>query len=51
MTNAYEQTVHVLNNTSTQFAVAHSSVIAISGLPVAAGLGFVPGLMMGLKRG
>ena len=50
LTNAYEQTFHVLNNTSTQFAV-HSSVVAISGLPVAAGVGFVPGLMMGLKRG
>ena len=50
LTNAYEQTFHVLNNTSAQFA-AHPSIIAISGLPVAAGLGFVPGLMMGLRRG
>jgi hypothetical protein len=31
--------------------IGHPSVIAISGLPVAAGIGFVPGLMMGLKRG
>ena len=51
LTNAYEQTFHVFNSTSAQFAVGHPSVIAISGLPVAAGLGFVPGLMMGLKRG
>ena len=50
LTNAYEQMFYVLNSTSTLFA-AHPSVIAISGLPVAAGLGFVPGLMMGLRRG
>ncbi len=50
LTNAYEQTFHVLNSTSAQFAV-HPSVTAISGLPVAAGVGFVPGLMMGLERG
>ena len=50
LTNAYEQMFHVLNSTSTQFA-AHPSVIALSGLPIAAGVGFVPGLMMGLKRG
>ena len=50
LTNAYEQMFHVLNSTSSQFA-AHPSVIAISGLPMAAGVGFVPGLMMGLKRG
>ena len=47
LTNAYEQMFHALNNTSAQFA-AHPSIIAISGLPVAAGLRFVPGLMMGL---
>ena len=51
LANAYEQTFHVLNSTSAQFAVAHPSVIAISGLPVAAGVGFIPGLMMGLKKG
>lgn len=50
LTNTYEQTFHVLNNISAQFA-AHPSNIAISGIPVAAGVGFVPGLMMGLKRG
>lgn len=51
LTNAYEQTFHVLNSTSTQFAAAHPSVIATLGLPVAAGMGLVPGLMIGLKRG
>ncbi len=50
LSNAYEQTFHILNSTSAQFA-AHPSIIAISGLPVATGVGFVPGLMMGLKRG
>ncbi len=50
LTNAYEQMFHVLNNTSAQFA-AHPSIIAIAGLPVAAWVGFVPGLIFGLKRG
>jgi len=50
LTNASEQVVHALNNTATQFA-SHPSVVAVSGLPVAAVFGFVPGLMMGLKKG
>ena len=50
LTNASEQVVHVLNNTTTQFA-SHPSVVAASGLPMAAAFGFVPGLMMGLKNG
>jgi uncharacterized membrane protein (Fun14 family) len=50
LTNITGQAVHVLNNTASQFAV-HSSTIATSGLPVAAGLGFVPGLMVGFKKG
>ena len=50
LTSASEQVVHVLNNTATQFA-AHPSAVAASGLPVATMIGFVPGLMMGLKKG
>jgi uncharacterized membrane protein (Fun14 family) len=50
LTNAAEQVVHALNNTATQFA-SHPSAVAASGLPVAAMFGFVPGLMMGLKKG
>ena len=50
LTNVSEQVVNVLNNTTTQFA-AHPSSVAASGLPVAAMFGFVPGLMMGLKKG
>jgi uncharacterized membrane protein (Fun14 family) len=50
LTNVSEQVVNVLNNTATQFA-AHPSSVAASGLPVAAMFGFVPGLMMGLKKG
>jgi uncharacterized membrane protein (Fun14 family) len=44
------QIVHALNDTTSQFAT-HSSTIATSGLPLAAGLGFVPGLVIGFKRG
>jgi uncharacterized membrane protein (Fun14 family) len=50
LTNALEQVVHTLNNTATQFA-SHPFAIAASGLPVASVFGFVPGLMMGLKKG
>jgi uncharacterized membrane protein (Fun14 family) len=50
LTNASEQVVHALNNTATQFA-SHPSAVAASSLPVAAMVGFVPGLMMGLKKG
>ena len=49
LTNASEQVVHALNNTATQFA-SHPSAAA-SGLPIAATFGFVPGLMMGFKKG
>ena len=48
LTNASEQVVNALNNTATQFAL-HPS--ALSGLPMAAMFGFVPGLMIGLKKG
>ena len=50
LTNASEQIVNVLNNTATQFA-SHPSAVAASGLPIAAAFGFVPGLMMGFKKG
>jgi uncharacterized membrane protein (Fun14 family) len=50
LTNASEQVVHALNNTATQFA-SHPSAVAASGLPVAAIFGFVPGLMMGIRKG
>jgi hypothetical protein len=42
--------VFALNNATTQFA-SHTSTVAASGLPVAAMFGFVPGLMMGFKKG
>jgi uncharacterized membrane protein (Fun14 family) len=50
LTNASEQVVHTLDNTATQF-VSHPSAVAASGLPVAAMVGFVPGLMMGIRKG
>jgi len=50
LTNVAGQAIHALNNTATQFA-AHSSAIVASGLPVAAMFGFVPGLMVGFKKG
>jgi hypothetical protein len=50
LTNASEQVVNALNNTATRFA-SHSSAVAASILPVAAMVGFVPGLMMGVKKG
>ena len=49
LTNAPEQVVNALNNTATQFA-AHPSSLSASGLPIVAMFGFIPGLMMGLKK-
>jgi uncharacterized membrane protein (Fun14 family) len=49
LTNASEQIAHALNTTATQFA-AHPSAAA-SGLPIAAMFGFVPGVMIGFKKG
>ena len=49
LTNASEQVVHALNNTATQFT-SHPSTVA-AGLPVAAMVGFVPGIMMGIRKG
>ena len=50
LTNASGQVVHALNNTATQFA-AHPSAVTASGLPISAAVGFVPGLLMGFKKG
>jgi uncharacterized membrane protein (Fun14 family) len=50
LTSVAGQAVHALNNTATQFA-AHPSAVAALGLPVAAMFGFVPGLMLGFKKG
>jgi uncharacterized membrane protein (Fun14 family) len=50
LTNASGQLVHALNNTATQFA-AHPSAVSASGLPIAAAVGFVPGILMGFKKG
>ena len=50
LTSASEQVVHALNNTATQFA-SHPSSVTASGLPVAAMVGFVPGLLMGIRKG
>jgi uncharacterized membrane protein (Fun14 family) len=50
LTNASEQVVNALNKTATQFA-SHPSALAATGLPVSAIVGFVPGLMMGFKKG
>jgi len=40
--------IHALNNTATQFT-AHPSAVSASGLPIAAAVGFVPGLLTGFK--
>jgi hypothetical protein len=50
LTNVAGLAVHALNNTATQFA-AHPSAIAATGLPTAAMIGFVPGIMLGFKKG
>jgi uncharacterized membrane protein (Fun14 family) len=44
------QIEHALNDTISQYAT-HSSAVAVSGLTLAAGIGFVPGLVIGFKRG
>jgi uncharacterized membrane protein (Fun14 family) len=49
LANVTTQAIHTLNDTASEFA-RHSS-IAASGLPIAAGIGFIPGLMFGFKRG
>ena len=49
LANVTTQAMQTLNDTASEFAT-HSS-IAASGLPIAAGIGFVPGLILGFKRG
>ena len=49
LTNVAGQVGHALNNTASQFA-AHST-IETSDLPLAAGFGFMPGLLLGLRNG
>ena len=51
LTNVAGQTVHALNNTASQFAAHSSTIEAATGLPVAAAFGFMPGLMLGLRKG
>jgi hypothetical protein len=48
LSNVGREAVHVLNNTTSQFA-SHSSTIESAG-PILAAFGFMPGLF-GLKRG
>ena len=50
LTSVAGQAVHALNNTARQFE-AHPSAVAASGLPIAVVCGFVPGLMLGFKKG
>ena len=50
LTGMAGQAVHTLNNTATQFAI-HPSVMTASGVPIAAMFGFIPGLMVGFKKG
>jgi uncharacterized membrane protein (Fun14 family) len=50
LSNVAGQVVHALNNTASQFA-AHSATVEVTGLPLAAGFGFMPGLMLGLRKG
>jgi hypothetical protein len=50
LTSVVGQAVQALNNAASQFAT-HSSTVTTSGSPIAAGLGFVPGLVIGFKRG
>jgi uncharacterized membrane protein (Fun14 family) len=50
LTNVAGQAIHALNNTTSQFA-AHPTALEPSGLPVAAAFGFMPGLLIGFRRG
>jgi uncharacterized membrane protein (Fun14 family) len=50
LTNVAGQVGHVLNNTASQFA-AHSTAVEAADLPVAAVFGFMPGLILGLRKG
>jgi uncharacterized membrane protein (Fun14 family) len=50
LTSMAGQTVRALNNTAAQIAT-HQSAITATGLPVYAMIGFVPGLILGFKKG
>jgi uncharacterized membrane protein (Fun14 family) len=50
LTNVAGQTVHALNNTASQFT-AHSTTVEAAGLPLVAAFGFMPGPMVGLRKG
>ena len=49
-TNVAGQVGHALNDTASQFAV-HSTVEAAGLQVAAAAFGFMPGLMLGLRKG
>ena len=51
LTNVTGQAVHALNNTTSQFAAHSTTVETATGLPVVAAIGFMPGLMLGLRKG
>jgi uncharacterized membrane protein (Fun14 family) len=50
LTSVAGQVGHALNNTASQFAT-HSTTLETSCLPVAAAFGFMPGFMLGLRKG
>jgi uncharacterized membrane protein (Fun14 family) len=50
LTNVAGQVGHALNNTASQFT-PHSTAVEAAGLPIAAAFGFMPGLMLGLRKG
>ena len=50
LTDITNQAIHALNNTSSHFK-AHPSAIGSVGPPIAAAVGFMPGLIFGLRRG
>ena len=50
LTSVAGQVGHALNNTASQFA-AHSTSIEATSLPMGAAIGFMPGLMFGLRKG
>lgn len=50
LTNVAGPAVHTLNNTASQLT-SHSAMLGSSGLPESAAIAFVPGLVLGLKKG
>ena len=51
LTNVAGQAGHALNNTASQFAAHSTTIEAAAGLPMAAAFGFMPGLLLGLRKG